>query len=182
MGKDGDGATVLRVFVIIFTILVILLALACIGRTPLPNSVIIYGYIHYRTMWSALGNLEIVALVLLLVAVFLIVVVAMCGLCGACCSSRCCLIFFLIFIAIWIAALIALGVVAIVLPPKYFSSTDNTNCLKIAKFNDLQTFSSNVNSSGICSSACRCNFPTATDSSVYSSSGTCHHSTQTKPR
>jgi|JI6StandDraft_1071083.scaffolds.fasta_scaffold15340_4 hypothetical protein len=121
MAKDSDGATVLRAILIIFAILTTLLALACIGRTYLANSVIIYGYVYFRTIWSTLGTFGLVALILLLVAVALIVVVTMCGVCGACCRSRCCLIFFTIFITIWMLVLIALGIVAIVLPPSYFS-------------------------------------------------------------
>lgn len=168
MSKDTDGATVARAFLIIFTILAVLLALACIGRTRFVDSVIIYGYVHFKTIWSTLGTFGVVALVLLLIAVALIVLVGLCGMFGACCRSRCCLIFFAIFAIIWTAVLIALGVVAIVVPPNYFSATNDNNCLKIAAFNDLQSFSEAAQHS-ICYS-CQCYFPKSTDSSVYSTS------------
>lgn len=158
MSKDTDTATVLRAFTIIFTILPMLLALACIGRKYLINLVIIYGYVHYHTIWTTFGTFGLVAFILLLVAVALIVVPILCGLCGAACRSRCCLICFTIFIVIWAGILIALGVVAIVLPPSYFSTTDDSKCLKIAAFNDLQTFSEAAQKS-ICYS-CGCYFTT----------------------
>jgi hypothetical protein len=84
-------------------------------------SVIIYGYVDLRVIWNQLGTFGVVALVLLLVAVVLIVLVGICGLSGASCRKPCCLIVFTIFVAIWIAVLIALGIVAIVIPPNYFS-------------------------------------------------------------
>lgn len=107
-------------------------------------------------MWTALGTFGLVAFILLLVGISLIILVTMCGLCGACCRSRCCLIFFTIFIFIWMCVLIALGIVAIVIPPTYFSQTDDSKCLKISAFSKLQTFSENAQKS-ICSS-CECYF------------------------
>lgn len=131
----------------------------------LPNSVIIYGYLHIDHVWKTFGSFGLIAFILLLVAVGIIVIVSLLGTCGAICRDRCCLIFYALFILILCGVMTAVGVVAIVLPPNYFSTDNDSKCLKISAFHKLQNFSEAARKS-VCST-CDCYFPNSNNTSVY---------------
>lgn len=126
---------------------------------------VVHAYVYFRDMFSLVLWSGVAALVLLLIACALMIAVAICGLCGACLSSTCCLVFFLIFSLVWIGIMMALGIVAAAVPPKYLSKTNDNLCLTQTKLDDMRDF--NVNAATILCKSCACYFPKSVDGTVY---------------
>jgi hypothetical protein len=122
MGKDSDKSTVGRGCLLLFSMLFTLLAAGCIGSSLFLILVIIYGYLHIDKVWKSFGSFGLIAFILLLVAVGIIIIVGLMGFCGAICRDRCCLIFYTMFVLILCGLMTALAIVAIILPPNYFST------------------------------------------------------------
>lgn len=65
--------------------------------------------------------------------------------------------------------MVAIGVLAIILPPDYFSTEDDSKCLKIGAFGKLQGFSEEAQRS-VCA-VCGCYFPNSENKEVYTPEG-----------
>lgn len=105
------------------------------------NLVIVYGYVHIHKVWNTLGSFGLIAFILLLCAVGVLVLVGMLGVCGVLCGKKCCVMFYAMLVLVLGGVVVAVGVVGIILPPNYFSTKDDSKCLKISAFHKLQDFS-----------------------------------------
>ena len=117
-------------------------------------SVSIYLFVGNKVWDSVIGNYQLSFAILFIVVSCLVTLTGVFGIFGSCSDNKCLLHLYWIFLAIWLCAFIAAGVVAVILPNKVLSQGCLADTFGI--FQKLDNAASAAMTSSFCKSGCDC--------------------------